>query len=264
MTAIPETIRSALSGSPSLFLSPHLDDAVLSCGLLLTEAAKASTVTVATVFTEATPGPYTRAARSFLRQCGAEPAANAENLYVQRRAEDVTTVIAAGAHPVHLAWPDALFRTRGRGPFTPVLASVAPELVHRYPTFRFDIARGRVSLAEKGLAPQIADRVRALIDDTGAQVIFCPLGVGRHVDHLLVRSVGQYLDRPVIYYSDFPYSLKAQPDKAFLASLGLRKWTWHGDTASKYRLIQGYKTQFAALFPDGAVSLGGEDYFIAD
>ena len=52
---------------------------------------------------------------------------------------------AAGATAVHLGRRDALFRTRCA---PAALGRVLPELVHCYPTFRFDIARGRVAGAE--------------------------------------------------------------------------------------------------------------------
>jgi len=105
---------------------------------------------------------------------------------------------AAGATAVHLGRRDALFRTR-RAPGA--LGRVLPELVHRYPTFRFDIARGRVAGAERDLARRIAEQVDAA--GSGAEVVLCPLGVGRHVDHVLVRSVGPELGRRIVYYADF-------------------------------------------------------------
>ena len=65
-------------GVPLVVLSPHLDDAVLSCGALLIHAARRIPVTVATLFTEAGPPPYTLSARRYLRQVGA---GDAESLY---------------------------------------------------------------------------------------------------------------------------------------------------------------------------------------
>ena len=151
---VPTPVQDVLDGAPALFLSPHLDDAVLSCGTLLLRAPRA---TVVTVFTEAAPGPHTRAARSFLRQCAAS---GAEELFAERRREDVEVVEAAGgATAVHLGRRDALFRTRCA---PAALGRVLPELVHRYPTFRFDIARGRVAGAERDLARRIAEQVDAL------------------------------------------------------------------------------------------------------
>jgi LmbE family N-acetylglucosaminyl deacetylase len=260
-TAIPAVIGDVLDGAPSLFLSPHLDDAVLSCGVLLRRAAATGPATVATVFSEAAPGPHTRAARSFLRQCAASGTSGAEELFAARRAEDVEVVEAAGAHAVHLGRRDALFRTRRGVPGA--VGRLLPELAHRYPTFRFDIARGRVAGGERDLAARIAEQVAALVAGTGAQVVFCPLGVGRHVDHVLVRAVGPELGGRVVYYADFPYALRSGPDERFLAAHGLRRWTSPDDPAAKRGLIEGYRTQVDALFDGGRVPARAEEYYLA-
>ena len=57
-------------GVPLVVLSPHLDDAVLSCGALLIYACRRTPVTVATLFTEAGSPPYTLSARRYLGQVG--------------------------------------------------------------------------------------------------------------------------------------------------------------------------------------------------
>ena len=117
--AVPQRLRDALSGEIAcLVLSPHLDDAVLSCGGLLRTLAERNRVTVATVFTEAAPPPHTRAARSFVRQCQADDVAT---LFADRRAEDRDVLDELGVRHLHLAQPDALFRrsvrrTRAFGP----------------------------------------------------------------------------------------------------------------------------------------------------
>jgi LmbE family N-acetylglucosaminyl deacetylase len=250
---VPAQVRAVLDGAPGLFLSPHLDDGVLSCGNLLRRAPRA---TVVTVFTAAGPGPHTRAARSFLRQC---TASSADALFADRRREDVEVVTAAGADAVHLGRRDALFRTRRGVPAA--LARLVPELAHRYPTFRFDIARGRVAAAERDLPARIAEQVEAIVARSGAEVVFCPLGVGRHVDHVLVRSVGPELGERVVYYADFPYTLHSAPDPAFLAAHRLRRWENPDDPDDKRELIEGYRTQVDALFPGGKVPARREEYY---
>src|ERR1039457_3750260 len=72
-------------GVPLIVLAPHLDDAALSCGALMLHAARHTSVTVATLFTEADQAPYTLSARRYLRQVGAR---SAPALYQQRRDED--------------------------------------------------------------------------------------------------------------------------------------------------------------------------------
>jgi LmbE family N-acetylglucosaminyl deacetylase len=241
------------AGEPVLFLSAHLDDAVLSCGALMTVLAGRCPLTVATVFTESCPPPHSRAARSFLRQCGAR---DAEFLFAGRRAEDREVVGGLGAEPVHLGATDALFRRR-RVPA--VLARVLPELVHRYPTYRFDIARGRVSRGDRALVGELRGRVERLRADTGAALVFAPVGIGRHVDHLLTREIATGLRGPVVLYSDFPYDLTGAADPAAVA--GRPRWTGPGDPAAKDPLIRGYRTQADALFPDGRIPARPETYW---
>jgi LmbE family N-acetylglucosaminyl deacetylase len=141
------------SGARCVFLSPHLDDAVLSCGALMRTLAPRSEIHVVTVFTESTDGPHTRAARSFLRQCGHGSTTDATALFAARRKEDRAVLDGMGVGHEHLGVPDALFRRRAvpralSGPAAR-LARVLPELDHRYPTFRFDIALGRVARGDR-------------------------------------------------------------------------------------------------------------------
>lgn len=239
-----------------LFVSPHLDDAVLSCGALMVALSGRCRVTVATVFTEAEQPPHTRAARSFLRQCGAQ---DARTLFAARRAEDTRVVSSLGFAHEHLGLPDALFRLR-RGASGPWRA--VPELVHRYPTFRFDIAKGRVGRADRHLADRIADATDTLATSTGAGVVFFPLGVGRHVDHLITRAAGEHLDGRVVYYADFPYSLTQGVEDRFVRRHALRRAEREVTTACKEQLIRGYTSQADALFPTGVIPRRPEEYYL--
>jgi hypothetical protein len=74
--ASPIVDRAVAAGTPLLFLSAHLDDAVLSCGALMESVKHSSPITVATLFTAAACPPHTRAA-------------DAAALFAERRAEDV-------------------------------------------------------------------------------------------------------------------------------------------------------------------------------
>jgi LmbE family N-acetylglucosaminyl deacetylase len=241
-----------------LVLSPHLDDAVLSCGALLAAVAPRAPVTVVTVFTAADAPPHTLAARSFLRSCAVPDAAA---LYAARRAEDRAVLDGMGVRHRHLGLPDALFRRRD----TPVrgLARWVPELGHRYPTYRFDIARGRVSRGDAALVDRLAGTVAELVAGTGARVLLCPLGVGRHVDHLLTRAVGPRFADRVVYYAEFPYTVTAAPDAAFVRRHGLVAQRWVTGLAGKEALIRGYRTQTPLLFPDGRIPRLPELYFRA-
>lgn len=188
--------------------------------------------------------------------------ADSENPFAERRAEDTEVITAAGARPIHLGQCDALFRTRqGPSGLLRWVSAAVPELVHRYPTYWFDIARGRVAKAERNLAEELAEEIEELSARIGAEIVFCPLGVGRHVDHMLVRAVGPLLRSRVVYYSDLPYALRAAPEQSFLAVHGLRKWTFPDDPELKVPLIKGYRTQADALFPGGIVPPRAEEYY---
>jgi LmbE family N-acetylglucosaminyl deacetylase len=254
----PHLAASSSADSAWLFLSPHLDDAVLSCGALMAEFAPRRPITVATVFTAAGPPPHTHAARSFMRQCAA---ADAAALFEDRRAEDLDVVREIGADPVHLDETDALYRRRSVPEPVERLGRLVPELVHRYPTFRFDIAKGRVSRGDRVLVRQLRTRVSKLMSRTAAELVFCPVGVGRHVDHLITRAVGDVAGRRTVYYSDFPYNQFAEADPAFLAARDLVPWTWDEGIGAKERLIHGYRTQADALFPAGRVPAAPEVYY---
>jgi LmbE family N-acetylglucosaminyl deacetylase len=236
------------TGAAVLVMSPHLDDAVLSCGALLAHLAARQLITVATVFTAAAPPPWSLPARRQLRALGG---ADAEDFFAQRRAEDRDVLAGIGATPVHLGFRDALFRRGRRGP--------------AYPTFRFDAARGRVASCDAGLAAEVSARVGEMARVHDAGVIFAPLGIGRHVDHLITRRAAHELAGriPVVYYSDFPYSQTAAPEPAFVRHAGLVPHPWLSGRAENASRIAGYRTQFAGLFPDGTVPTHPEIYWTA-
>jgi hypothetical protein len=87
---------------------------------------------------------------------------------------------------------------------------------------------------------------RLLPDD---QVI-CQLGVGDHVDHVLVRQAVEQLGRPLWYAADLPYLFKQPGELApFIAGMkeslypvteaGLRAWV---------EAVLAYDSQLSSLF----------------
>ncbi|MEJ2870569.1 PIG-L family deacetylase [Actinomycetospora sp. OC33-EN08] len=252
---LPAALEEARRGGARvLVLSPHLDDAVLSCAGLLSGLTD-TTISVLTLFTDCSPGPHTRAARSFLRQC-AHP--DAATLFAARRAEDLDVVARLDARAEHAGHTDALFRRRA---VPEAVGRVLPELAHRYPTYRFDIARGRVSRGDRALRRALADDLASRAPDV--DLLLAPLGVGRHVDHLITRDLGPTWPGRVVYYSDFPYSLTHAPDAAFVRREGLRPHQLDERPGVKESLVRGYRTQVDALFPGGDVPRAPETYWSA-
>jgi LmbE family N-acetylglucosaminyl deacetylase len=254
LTRLVREIQDA--GSAAVIVSPHLDDAVFSCGALLAYLARRCPVTVVTVFTAAAPPLLlSLAARRQLRDLGV---ADAEVLFEQRRAEDAAVLAEVGATVIHLGLRDALFRRVGEAAAGPPGPGRRPA----YPTFRFHAGRGRIAPSEAGLPAEVSARVGEVIRASGAKVVFAPLGVGRHVDHLITRHAAENLGPRTIYYSDFPYSETAVPDQAFVRRAALVPHPWLAGRAENAIRIAGYRTQFSGLFPHGTVPTRPEIYWI--
>ncbi|MFJ7957778.1 PIG-L deacetylase family protein [Streptomyces sp. NPDC096319] len=248
------------SGVPMLVLSPHLDDAVLSCGALLGWAGRRAPVTVASLFTEAAPPPYTLSARQYLRQTGA---VDAEELFAERRAEDLAVLEALGVVPHHAGLVDGLFRRLpAPRPGTARLARLLPELAHVYPTYRLHLARGRVSARDAGTLRAVGEAIEALLPARSGGLVLAPLGVGGHADHVLVRTAAERSGRRVVYYSDFPYNQNAPADAEFTRRHRLVARAWERGLDRKAELVRGYRTQADALFPGGRVPRAPEVYLL--
>ncbi|MGW2782546.1 PIG-L deacetylase family protein [Streptomyces populi] len=254
-------------GAPLVVLSPHLDDAVLSCGALLAHARRHVPVTVVTLFTAAAPPPYTLSARRFLRLAGMR---DAEELYAARRAEDREVLTAMGIAWRHAGLTDGLFRRKpqhGTGePRRP--SRLLPERDHVYPTYRAHLAAGRISPHDDGVQRALARTVGALAvppdtpDGTGP-LLLAPLAIGGHVDHLLVRKAAEQSRRRVVYYGDFPYTRQHAVDSDFVRHHDLgRPVTWTHGLHAKTASILGYRTQAPLMFPGGRVPLAPEFYLL--
>ncbi|MEZ0490920.1 PIG-L family deacetylase [Kineococcus sp. TBRC 1896] len=253
---VAEQLR--LTGVPAgrwIFLSPHLDDAALSCGNLLLALTGAAETIVATAFTGSGPAS-TLSARAFVRQCGA---GSAEQLYVARREEDALALESAGSQWVHGGLPEALFRRRAPRRGTGLLRRLVPELGHVYPTYRLHVASGQVSRRDEATVRAVEEFVER-VRSSGPAVLVAPLGIGSHVDHVLVRDVAAGTGAAVVYYADVPYALRAAPDAAFLRRHHLVRVVVPAGAFPKRDLVERYGTQARALFPQGVPDLPDELY----
>ena len=156
-------------GRVALVLSPHLDDAVLSClGHIQRLRQEGWKVVIATVFTESD--------------------ASESALYRVRRSEDRRAARLLGATTVHLGFLDAPFRSSRYGNFCGIVFGRARE----YPQ----------TLAH------VAEKIGQLTRRLRPEQILAPLAVGNHVDHRLVRDAALLaLDRSqLLFYEDRPYA----------------------------------------------------------
>ncbi|HYZ61059.1 MAG TPA: PIG-L family deacetylase, partial [Acetobacteraceae bacterium] len=168
----------------ALFLSPHLDDVVFSCGGLAARLADQGWRTVmATAFT-ASILPAT----GFALECQLDKGLPPDLDYMQlRREEDRRAAEILGVEPRWLDLPEAPHR----------LYASAPELFA-------EIRR------DDDIWRPLAARLETLIDELRPDQLFAPQGLGGHVDHRqMIRAVQRVAGAvPVAYYRDTPYAIR--------------------------------------------------------
>lgn len=212
-----------------IYISPHLDDAVLSAGGFLYEQAMAGVaVEVWTIVCGSPPpGELTPLAQVLHEVWGS---GTAEETVKLRRAEDLEAVRMIGAKAIHFDIPDCIYR---RGPDGEPL----------YLDLYIQPLQEEAHLQEQ-ITQNIAHHL--LPEDQ----LICQLGVGSHVDHVLVRQAVERLNRPLWYTADLPYLFK-QPETLTsfvdgmqeslfpITEAGLRAWI---------DAILAYPSQLSSLF----------------
>jgi LmbE family N-acetylglucosaminyl deacetylase len=171
-----------------IYLSPHLDDAALSCGgLIWQQAQEGEDVQVWTVCAgEIPPGPLSLFTQVLHRRWEIPE----DSVVTERRREDLLALKLLGVSGHHLSIPDAVYR---RHPKTNEV------LYSTWEDVQAGIAPGEERLVDR----VVLDLARLLPKEA---VLIAPLTLGNHVDHLLTRVAAEQLHRPIKYYLDFPYT----------------------------------------------------------
>ncbi len=200
-----------------IYLSPHLDDAVLSCGGLIWEQVQSGEpVEVWTLCAGyPPPTPLTPVAEALHTRWQT----SASDAVSTRRAEDEAACRRVSAAWRHFDLPDCVYRrlpdgeavvTTDQGMFAPI-----------HP-------------GEAYLVDWVYDQLRSS-QPAGAQLV-APMTVGGHMDHRIVRSAAERLGGDLLYYADFPYAAQhpqelADVSAAFVpgyslpvSQAGLRAW----------------------------------------
>jgi hypothetical protein len=101
---------------------------------------------------------------------------------------------------------------------------------------------------EDDLPARIAESISALLKPTDQLV--CQLGLGSHVDHVIVRRAVDLLQRPVLYYVDIPYLFNS-PEELMPKTAGMKE-NIHSITEAGIRSWQeavvAYESQISSLF----------------
>lgn len=160
------------TNGPAVFLSPHYDDVVLSCGgtVAALVAAECKPLMV-TIFGGETPeesvGDFARWKHG---RWGYE---SADAVLTVRRDEDAAAAAILGCRTRWLGYFDAIYRGERY--------AADGELF------------GHLKEVEAGLVPLIADEILSLPEWETGTTVYVPLAIGGHVDHQITFAAGQLL-----------------------------------------------------------------------
>ena len=213
-----------------VYLSPHLDDAVFSCGGQIARAARSGRrQLIATAFAggvaEEEPGSPPPS-----------PASDAPGLVAERREEDRRAACSLGVDVLHGPFPDAF---SARDPATGQ---------RLYPTI--PALWGAMHPAHRAQLPGVT---RWLGELPPHRVLVAPLGLGRHVDHRLLRLAAErHAGRSLVYFEDFPYAQRWRYRCPWVRAL----WGWRWETvrlapeelAARVAAAAAYSSQVRAVF----------------
>lgn len=212
-----------------IYISPHFDDAVLSAGgFIYEQTMDDNPVEIWTIVCGfPPPGELTPFAQVLHQEWGT---GSAEETVRTRRAEDLKAAHIVGAKSVYFDVPDCIYR---RGPDGEPLYQDIFVQPHK---------------AESDLPDQIAKAIAPRLhpDDQ----IICQLGIGGHVDHILVRQAVERLKRPLWYTADVPYLFR-QPDALAPLVAGMKE-SLHPLTEASIKVwteaVLAHESQLSSLF----------------
>ena len=212
-----------------IYLSPHLDDAVLSAGGLIYEQTQAGIPVEIWTFMCGNP-PEGDGDSPFAQLLHAQWGfSSAEETVRERRIEDGNAAAIVGASVTHFDFLDCIYRRGKNGEWLYSDISIPPVE------------------EDAGIPARIAETVSARLkpDD----VLVCQLSVGSHVDHVLVRMGAELLGHPLLYDIDIPY-LFYKPQEVAPKSAGMKE-SAHSITEAGLKSWQeavlAYKSQIPLL-----------------
>ncbi|HTP07825.1 MAG TPA: PIG-L family deacetylase [Anaerolineae bacterium] len=178
--------------SRQIFLSPHPDDAVLSCGGWIYQLAQnGERPIVITIFGDDAPVDVLRSdfARSLQErwQMGDDAPAH-------RRDEDRAACDRLGCYLIHLPFADAVYRVdeSGRALYASEEAIFS-------------------ELHETAIVDRVVEALHARVERVLNARLVIPLTAGKHIDHVITRQAAERLNMDSIYYEDYPYA--EQPER---------------------------------------------------
>ena len=172
-----------------IYLSPHLDDVVLSLGGLIWEQTQAGQdVCILTICAgDPPPGEFSPFAESLHLRWGV-----GREVMAERRTEDIESCRRLGVSYYHLDIPDCIYRGSPR---------TGEHLYNSESALWIPVHPDEALLIEV-----ISGKIREILPSEAA--LICPLTLGNHVDHRLTRAAAESVGISLQYYADYPYVLE--------------------------------------------------------
>lgn len=181
-----------------IFLSPHLDDIVLSCGAIVDHLHSTGYQTETwTLFAGDPPADQFSPFALSLHQRWQLT----DNPVLIRRQEDITACNLLNTAIRHFDIPDCIYRTNGDA--NPLITK-EEDLYQPIPAEQL---------------PWVDYIFNTLNDLPPETMLVSPLSIGGHIDHRIVRAaVDQLTDKTILYYPDYPYNIKNKENSSHLLS----------------------------------------------
>lgn len=236
-------LKKISSYSRFVVFSPHLDDAILSMGdLILYLDRLGKPIDIVNVFTQGSSA-NTPLTKRLLNQAGY---LSVEDYFLKRREEDRRAFrIFGNAFPTYLDFSDAAWRKDRKNKI------LYPEtaVTSLNPSDKVDEDLGNV-----------LSKISCIVDDA---LVFSPIACGDHVDHQIVRNTVTNIFQNIIYYLDFPYSLKFSKDNEFIKENKLESIVCSKTrTSVKRGFIHIYTSQYVSFAKYDEFHLQPETYFL--
>jgi len=239
----------ASAGSRHLFLSPHLDDVPFSCAGLIKKLTRAGDeVVISTFITGDAAGALTPLGQRFhgVWNRGDRP-------YAVRRKEDQRVAAFLGARYRHEGFLDAIYRKYEHG--EPIYRDIP------------DLFAG-LKLKDQPNVDAIARKLEEIIGEERPDIVYAPIGIGRHADHLSLVEAAKAVclgKMPLRLYEEFPYLLGEFPaEHPITVERGLELSGWEQPMPEFVDVDLTTRIEAARLYSSQVLEIFGSDTQLAD
>lgn len=220
----------------TIYLSPHLDDAVFSCGGWIWEQVQqGQDVEIWTIFAgDPPPEDLSDLARSIHKSWDLTV-----NVVQTRREEDQEACRILGVQARYFPFLDCIYRfTQDGDPYYQEGGDLFSGLDPR----------------EIDLIDLVSVALQEMLPDEGELII--PLAIGNHVDHEITRKAASRLGRCLSYYADYPYARESEGKK--ILRIMEETYEWQADqlqVSAKgmdfwWQAAQAYRSQISTFWED--------------